>query len=121
MDNSPHVVRCPHFQLTTVRVDEGAGGPRYLTFRHCMLSGRLVHLAGEQHRQVTDSITIRGGPRRLAISGPDMQAVTQGNCTHDRCVRSCGPAYHTLLDQLRIDDPERDMELCEDTVTTPAI
>lgn len=114
MSNAQLHQMCAHHRVATVNL--GGDAPARAAFHHCALSERLFRLADDQHGSAPIAVCMAAGPGnvRLAITGPDMGAVTPAVCTPDRCHLTCRDGYKMLVRQMRLEDPQLDSVLCGD-------
>ena len=108
--------RCPHFQLHTELLSTD-GPPAYLAVRHCLLTGRLLALLqpSPAAQPLTQHLVIRTENNEpYAFVGPDLEAVTQAECSQHRCTQSCTPAYTQILQQFDVVDPHEESVTCDE-------
>jgi hypothetical protein len=107
--------RCLHYQIYSEPLDL-EGPPAYIAIRRCMLSERLIGLLNQSPdgERLADKLVISlTEGKSYAFVGPDLDAVTQRNCTVNRCESRCTPAYGQHLQDFSIVDPQEEVTCTE--------
>ena len=116
--------RCPRFVVESdILLVSGAGVELRVPIRRCLLGEQMTQrlLTVEAGREIAHRLLINGPSAdstgseiaqeiRVAF-GPDLEPIHAGECTVQRCVESCSPAYKEMLQQFGlIDEAEQNME-----------
>ena len=106
MESQP-MKRCAHYQIYS-EVLPLDGPPAYLAIRRCLLNERLVRFLRQspEGEALAERMVIQAdsGPV-CAFVGPDLEAVTQHQCSVGRCEERCTPAYIEHLERFGLTDP----------------